>query len=77
MFPITEGPRWKKGFAGNVALTCVYITLFLIGNVLWRRDIKSGLYERAIEEEENMEALNHKVEESDLMAEAAHSERKN
>lgn len=76
MFPITEGPRWKKGFTGNVALTCVYITLFLIGNILWRRDIKSGLYERAIEEEENMEALNSKAEESHMVAEAAHIEEK-
>ncbi|KAM0213625.1 hypothetical protein ACHAQD_009278 [Fusarium lateritium] len=60
-FPITEGPRWTKGFSANVALTCCYLTLFMIGQFLWRRDIKNGLYQRAIEEEENEEAINEKL----------------
>ncbi|SPO04655.1 related to transporter protein [Cephalotrichum gorgonifer] len=60
-FPITEGPRWTRGFTANVVLTCCYITLFLVGQVLWRRDIKKGLYKRAIEEEENQEALDEKL----------------
>lgn len=60
-FPITEGPRWTKGFTANVTLTCCYIILFSIGQVLWRRDIKKGLYKRAIEEEENQEALDEKL----------------
>lgn len=60
-FPITEGPRWTRGFTANVTLTCCYITLFLAGQVLWRRDIKKGLYKRAIEEEENQEALDEKL----------------
>ena len=60
-FPITEGPRWTKGFSANVALTCCYITLFMIGQFLWRRDIKAGLYKRAIEAEENEEAANEKL----------------
>ena len=60
-FPITEGPRWTKGFSANVALTCCYITLFMIGQFLWRRDIKAGLYKRAIEVEENEEAANEKL----------------
>lgn len=61
VFPITEGPRWTRGFTATVTLTCCYITLFLIGQVLWRRDIKRGLYKRAIEEEENQEALDEKL----------------
>lgn len=60
-FPITEGPRWTRGFTSNVILTCCYLSFFLIGQVLWRRDIKKGLYKRAIEEEENQEALDEKL----------------
>lgn len=60
-FPITEGPRWTRGFTATVVLTCVYMTLFIIGQILWRRDIKQGLYQRAIEEEENQEALDEKL----------------
>ena len=60
-FPITEGPRWTRGFTSNVILTCCYTSFFMIGQVLWRRDIKKGLYKRAIEEEENEEALNEKL----------------
>ncbi|PNP73566.1 hypothetical protein FNYG_13085 [Fusarium nygamai] len=60
-FPITQGPRWTKGFSANVALTCYYLTLFMVGQFLWRRDIKAGLYKRAIEEEENEEAVNEKL----------------
>lgn len=60
-FPITEGPRWTRGFTANVTLTCCYITLFTIGQLLWRRDIKKGVYKRAIEEEENQEALDEKL----------------
>lgn len=61
VFPITEGPRWTRGFTANVALTCCYLTFFLVGQVLWRRDIKKGLYQRAIEEEENEEAMEEKL----------------
>lgn len=61
-FPITKGPRWTKGFTANVVLTCCYLTLFIIGQILWKRDIKSGLYQRAIEEEENEEVLNEKLD---------------
>lgn len=60
-FPITEGPKWRKGFTANVTLTCCYLTLFTIGQILWRRDIKRGLYKKAIEEEENEEALEQKI----------------
>lgn len=60
-FPITEGPRWTRGFTATVVLTCCYMTLFVVGQILWRRDIKRGLYKRAIEEEENNEALDEKL----------------
>ncbi|RXG42918.1 hypothetical protein VDGE_02133 [Verticillium dahliae] len=64
-FPITEGPRWTRGFTANVVLTCCYMTFFLIGQILWRRDQRRGLYKRSIEEEENQEALDAKLEEPD------------
>lgn len=60
-FPITEGPQWTRGFTANVVLTVCYMALFLVGQVLWRRDIKKGLYKRAIEEEENQEMLDEKL----------------
>lgn len=60
-FPITEGPRWTRGFTANVTLTCCYVTFFMIGQVLWHRDIKKGLYKRSIEEEENQEVLEEKL----------------
>ena len=56
-FPITEGPRWTRGFTSTVCLTVVYLSVFILGQILWYRDIKRGLYKRAIEEEENREAL--------------------
>ena len=65
-FPITEGPRWTRGFTANVTLTVCYITLFLVGQILWRRDIRNGLYKRAIEEEENQEALDEKLKSEGL-----------
>ena len=67
VFPITEGPRWTRGFTATVTLTCCYITLFIIGQVLWRRDIRRGLYKRAIEEEENQEALDEKLAPENLV----------
>ncbi|KAH6666522.1 major facilitator superfamily domain-containing protein [Plectosphaerella plurivora] len=60
-FPITEGPRWTRGFTANVTLTCCYVTFFMIGQVLWHRDTKRGLYKRSIEEEENQEVLDEKL----------------
>jgi hypothetical protein len=60
-FPITEGPRWTRGFTANVTLTCCYVTFFMIGQVLWHRDTKKGLYKRSIEEEENQEVLDEKL----------------
>lgn len=65
-FPITEGPRWTRGFTANVVLTVCYMVVFLVGQVLWRRDIKKGLYKRAIEVEENQEALDDKLDSDNL-----------
>lgn len=64
-FPITEGPQWTRGFTSNVVLTCCYITLFLVAQILWSRDIKKGLYKRAIEEEEDQEAIAEKLDSKD------------
>jgi hypothetical protein len=45
VFPVLEAPKWRKGFTVNTVLICCYWTLFLIGQFLWRRDIKSGKYD--------------------------------
>jgi hypothetical protein len=48
--------------------------LFLTGYVLWQRDIKKGLYKNAIEEEENEEILDEKMEHA--RADSSHIEEK-
>ncbi|KAH7002428.1 major facilitator superfamily domain-containing protein [Ilyonectria destructans] len=74
VFPITEGPQWKRGFTASICLCVVWVTLFITGYLLWQRDIKRGLYKHAIEEEENEEILNEKVEQ--IQAESTHLEEK-
>lgn len=64
VFPVTESPRFSRGFTASVCLIVVYLSLFITGYVLWQRDIRRGLYKNAIEEEENEEILNEKVEET-------------
>lgn len=76
-FPITEGPQWTRGFTASICLTVIWVALFLTGYVLWQRDIKRGLYQNAIAEEENEEAFNEKVAHvSQTQAEAIHIDEK-
>lgn len=72
VFPITEGPQWTRGFTANICLVFAWVSLFIVGYVLWQRDIKRGLYKHAIEEEENEEAFKEKVELE--QAESSHHE---
>ncbi|KAH7259818.1 hypothetical protein NW759_002729 [Fusarium solani] len=74
VFPVTEGPQWTRGFTASICLCVIWVSLFLTGYVLWQRDIKRGLYKHAIEEEENEEILNEKVEQ--VQAESTHLEEK-
>jgi len=64
VFPVTEAPRFARGFTASICLIVVYISLFLTGYLLWQRDIRKGLYKHAIEEEENEEILNEKIEQA-------------
>lgn len=72
VFPVTESPRFARGFTASICLISIYITLFVTGYLLWQRDIRKGLYKNAIEEEENEEILNEKV----AAVEVAHLEEK-
>lgn len=74
VFPITEGPQWKRGFTASICLCVAWVSLFITGYLMWQRDIKRGLYKHAIEEEENEEILNEKVEQ--IQAESTHLEEK-
>jgi hypothetical protein len=75
VFPVTESPRFTRGFTASICLIVVYISLFLTGYLLWQRDIRNGLYKHAIEEEENEEAINEKIEQTKV--ESTHIEEKN
>ncbi|KAL1595295.1 hypothetical protein SLS60_009985 [Paraconiothyrium brasiliense] len=44
-FPILEGPKWRKGFTVNTVLVCAYLTLFLIGQYLWRRELAAKKFD--------------------------------
>ncbi|KAK7417617.1 hypothetical protein QQX98_004438 [Neonectria punicea] len=74
VFPVTEGPQRTRGFTASICLCVVWVSLFMTGYVLWQRDIRLGLYKHAIEEEENEEILNQKVEQ--VQAESTHVEEK-
>ncbi|KAH8588605.1 vitamin H transporter [Bisporella sp. PMI_857] len=52
VFPVLEAPRWKKGFTVNTVLVCAYWTLFMVGQFLWKRDLKRKTYEQNLLEEE-------------------------
>jgi hypothetical protein len=44
-FPILEGPKWRKGFTVNVVLICVYWTLFMVGQFLWKSELKAKKFD--------------------------------
>ena len=44
-FPILEGPKWRKGFTVNTVLVCAYLTLFLVGQYLWRREVAAKKFD--------------------------------
>ncbi|KAH6721018.1 major facilitator superfamily domain-containing protein [Leptodontidium sp. 2 PMI_412] len=76
VFPVTESPRFARGFTASICLITIYMSLFIVGYIFWQRDIRNGLYKRAIEEEENEEALDRKIEEEDAKIESIHLEEK-
>ncbi|KXH50347.1 vitamin H transporter [Colletotrichum simmondsii] len=44
VFPKLEAPKWRKGFTVNTTFVAIWWTLFMLGQYLWRRDIKKGKY---------------------------------
>ena len=44
-FPVTEGPRWKKGFTVNVSFIATYWCLFMTGQYLWRRETRAKKFD--------------------------------
>ncbi|KAL2784185.1 major facilitator superfamily domain-containing protein [Aspergillus keveii] len=58
VFPVIEAPKWRKGYTVNTVFVICWWTIFMVGQYLWRRDVKTGKYasgEYAVrnEEEEN------------------------
>lgn len=49
-------PKWRKGYTVNTVFVVCWWSLFMLGQFLWRRDVKSGKYssgEYAIKDESN------------------------
>lgn len=47
-------PKWRKGYIVNTVFVICWWALFMLGQFLWRRDVKSGKYssgEYAIKDE--------------------------
>ncbi|KAL4736522.1 major facilitator superfamily domain-containing protein [Aspergillus similis] len=44
VFPVVEAPKWRKGYTVNTIFVICWCTLFMVGQWLWRRDIKAGKY---------------------------------
>ncbi|KAL4940087.1 hypothetical protein BDV06DRAFT_230609 [Aspergillus oleicola] len=45
VFPVVEAPKWRKGYIVNTIFVICWWSLFMLGQFLWRRDIKAGMYE--------------------------------
>lgn len=45
VFPILEAPQWTKGFTVNIVFIICYWTLFLIGQYLWQREMKTKKFD--------------------------------
>ncbi|KAK2753412.1 hypothetical protein FQN55_003541 [Onygenales sp. PD_40] len=41
-FPVVEAPKWRKGYTVNTVLIIAYWSIFMVGQFLWRRDLKKG-----------------------------------
>ncbi|KAL5041876.1 hypothetical protein BDW71DRAFT_211712 [Aspergillus fruticulosus] len=55
VFPVVEAPKWRKGYTVNTVFVICWCTLFMVGQWLWRRDVKAGKYsvgEYAVKDEE-------------------------
>ncbi|KAF5487717.1 Pantothenate transporter liz1 [Colletotrichum siamense] len=49
VFPVVEAPKWRKGFIVNTTFVATWWALFMLGQYLWRRDIKLGKYKTTTE----------------------------
>ncbi|ETS80960.1 hypothetical protein PFICI_08489 [Pestalotiopsis fici W106-1] len=61
VFPVLEGPKWRKGFTVNVILILTFWALFMLGQVLWKRDQKSKKFSDLRDEEESTETKDEKA----------------
>ncbi|KAI1846640.1 hypothetical protein JX266_007213 [Neoarthrinium moseri] len=52
VFPVLEGPMWRRGFIVNTVLTVTFWGLFMVGQYLWRRDEKLDRFSIVSDEEE-------------------------
>ncbi|KAL4891175.1 MFS general substrate transporter [Aspergillus ambiguus] len=43
-FPVLEAPKWRKGYIVNTVFVFMWWALFMVGQYLWRRDVKAGKY---------------------------------
>ncbi|KAL4794270.1 major facilitator superfamily domain-containing protein [Aspergillus venezuelensis] len=45
VFPVVEAPKWRKGYIVNTIFVICWWSLFMLGQFLWRKDVKAGMYE--------------------------------
>jgi len=45
VFPILEAPQWTKGYTVNIVFIICYWVLFLVGQYLWRCDVRTRKFD--------------------------------
>lgn len=56
IFPVLEAPKWRKGYTINTIWVVVWWALFMLGQYLWRRDVRAKKFDIKLEEERVREA---------------------
>lgn len=49
LLTVLAAPKWRKGFIVNTTFVATWWALFMLGQYLWRRDIKLGKYKTTTE----------------------------
>ncbi|KAM0418799.1 hypothetical protein ACHAPT_012309 [Fusarium lateritium] len=68
VLPVIEAPKWRKGYTVNTVFVATWWILFMVGQYLWRRDIKKNKFAANSSSEE--ESKRNSVEHIDISKEA-------
>lgn len=53
-FPVLEAPKWRRGYTINTVWVVVWWMLFMVGQYLWRRDLRLNKFDYKREEEDRV-----------------------